>query len=314
MDITPRAIASATALIHDAFLGSPQFLTDTIGERAGCPVLVKVETCNPIRSFKGRGCGVLLATTDPDREIVAASAGNLGQGLAYAARATGHRVTVVAAETASPLKVERMRGLGADVVLEGDDFDAAKEHARRRAAASRSWFVEDGEHPELAVGAGTIGRELDRWEGDLERIYVPVGNGALAIGVGTWWRHHRPDSEIVGVVAAGAPAMARSWHAGRAVSTRAADTIADGIAVRVPTPGAVTLLQDVLDRVVQVTDPQIHDAMRLCWQDLGLVLEPAGVVTIAAILDDTPAPDGTVAAILTGSNVSDELARSIVSP
>lgn len=310
--VTPAAIEAAEGLIEPALRDSPQMLADLLGEHARCRVVVKVETCNPVRSFKGRGCAVLLGTAERGRDVVAASAGNFGQGLAYAARSTGHRVTVVAARTANPFKIDRMRRLGADVVVHGDDFDAAKQRAREMGAAGAGWFVEDGEHPALAIGAGTIGRELDRWPGRLDRVFVPVGNGALAVGIATWLRERRPDAEVVGAVAAGAPAMASSIAAGEVVTTEGVDTIADGIAVRVPTPGAVRLLARLLHRTVHVSDERIRQAMRLCWQDLGLMIEPAGAVSVAAALGDACPGDATVGAVLTGSNVTDDLARGVL--
>src|SRR5262249_31007446 len=162
---------------------------------------------------------------------VCASAGNFGQGLAHAAGRRGRRVTVFAAHTANPLKLEQMRRLGAEVVLAGDDFDAAKDAARGYADRTGGRFVEDGAQPGIAEGAGSLAVELADWPEPIDAVYVPVGNGALITGMGRWLKAHAPGTEVVGVCASGAPAMFESWRAGSLHSTERAATIADGIAV-----------------------------------------------------------------------------------
>lgn len=244
---------------------------------------------------------------------MAASAGNFGLGLAHGSARSGHDVTIVAATTARPGKVRRIRELGATVVQSGDDFDAAKEHARALAARSGARFVEDGAEPAVAAGAGTIATELARWPGSLDHVYVPVGNGALVIGTGSYLHARRPrETRVTGVVAERAPAMLRSWREAAPVATARADTAADGIAVRTPIPAAVTGTAETVDRMVAVSETRIRDAMRACWEDLGLLLEPAGAVAVAALLDDDLRPGDTAAVILTGSNVEDELAARVV--
>lgn len=311
----PAAIVRARDAIDAAFLDTPQYLSGGLSRRAGCHVVVKVETVNPVRSFKGRGCDALLATCDPNTPLVAASAGNFGLGLAHGAARSGHDVTVVAATTARPGKVRQIRELGATVVESGDDFDAAKAHARELAARTGARFVEDGHEPAVAAGAATIAMELDAWPGALRRAYVPVGNGALIIGMGSYLRPRRDDGlEIIGVVAEGAPAMLRSWRRGAPVATPTVDTQADGIAVRVPVPAAVQGMARTVDRMLAVSDAQIGDAMRACWEDLGLLPEPAGAAGVAGLLADAHRPDDTAAVILTGSNLEDDAAASVIAP
>ena len=143
-------------------------------------IVLKIETVNPIRSFKGRGAEFLLACLPPGQQTLAcASAGNFGQGLAYAAKKRGFRVVVFAASTANPLKVERMRELGADVRLFGSDFDDAKEEARRFAEAAGARFIEDGRETEIAEGAGTIAVEICRSAQQLDALLIPLGDGPL---------------------------------------------------------------------------------------------------------------------------------------
>jgi threonine dehydratase len=145
-------------VIDPQFLNTPQVEFDSLAKEIGVELLLKIETLNPIRSFKGRGASYLTSCMRDSRALVAASAGNFGQGLAHAGRTRGISVTVFAAETANPLKVARMRDFGADVVLVGRDFDEAKSAARDFAAEQDARFVEDGRDSEIAEGAGTIAR------------------------------------------------------------------------------------------------------------------------------------------------------------
>lgn len=308
-------IARAAETIDPAFTHTPQFVSDALSERLGMRMLCKVETLNPIRSFKGRGADALLRRLEADgeagTELVCASAGNFGQGLAFAGRQRGRPVRVFAAESANALKVERMRQLGAHVHLAGRDFDAAKDAARAYAAGRPgARFVEDGREPAVTEGAGTVAVELDRWPEPLDAVLIPLGNGSLLAGMGAWLRAHRPGTRIIGVCAARAPAMALSLEAGRPVATESADSVADGIAVRVPVPEALDDLRGVVDDVLRVDESAIVDAMRLVFDTLGLGVEPAGVVGIAAAAVHGARFAGQrVATPLCGGNLTPEQAR-----
>jgi threonine dehydratase len=154
-------IAEASRVVDPIFLGAPQFVDPTLSRLLGRDLVLKVETLNPIRSFKGRGADYYMRQRSAGQHVVCASAGNFGQAIAYAGRARSVAVTVYAAQQANPLKVERMRALGADVILQGDDFDVAKAAARRHAEEQADCvFVEDGDDVAIAEGAGTIGVEL----------------------------------------------------------------------------------------------------------------------------------------------------------
>ena len=305
--LTPEDIAAAHAIVPREFRDSPQFAADALRDAAGCEVVLKVETANPIGSFKGRGGAALLDAIGRDTALVCASAGNFGQGLAYVSPS----VTVFSAESANPGKLDRMRALGADVRLAGGDFDAAKDAARAFAAESDAEFIEDGDHPAVSAGAGTIGLELLRdSSGEFDAVVLPVGNGALAEGVATWVRAHAPDTEIVGVVASGAPAMADSFDRREPVVSDGVDTLADGIAVRVPVPRAVAVLQNLIDRYVRISDRQILDAMQLLASRQGMLVEPAGAVGLAGIVAAREHGWKRVATVLTGANVTAEQLRT----
>lgn len=335
--ISPARIEEAARVIDPVFLDSPQFVSESlsaaVGARPGTRLLCKVESLNPIRSFKGRGTEYFVHRLVEERGVVAgagaagagagagvggvgdvgaalhlvcASAGNFGQGLAYAARKRGLPVTIFAAETANPLKLEKMRAFGARVELAGSDFDAAKAAAREFAAGAGALYVEDGKEPAIAEGAGTIGLELMRWPEPLHTVVVPLGNGALLAGVGSWLRAYSPGTRVIGVCAAGAPSMAESWRTGRLIETASAETIADGIAVRVPIPEALEDLRGVVDDVVTVDDETIIRAMRLLHRELGVVVEPAGAAGVAAVLADGERFAGQlVATPLCGGNLTE---------
>ena len=307
----PDRIEQAAAIIEPAFTSTPQWTDDTLNTALGTRVVLKLETLNPLRCFKGRGADWYLSTSPVGTTpLVCASAGNFGQAMAYAARHRGLPITVFAATGASPVKVRRMREFGATVHLAGDDFDAAKQIARSHAAAHGWRFVEDGAEPAIAEGAGTIAVELGAWPSQMDAILVPVGNGALITGIGTWFKARSPQTQVIGVCAAGSPAMATSWTAGIPAPTEKAATIADGIAVREPVPYAVRAITHVADDIVTVDDTTLIQATRLLWQTLRLAIEPAGAAGIAALLAHPQLGHGrTIATPLCGANLTETQAR-----
>lgn len=300
-------IREAESIIDPVFRNTPQYIAEPLGQALDVRVLVKVETLNPIRSFKGRGAAYYAASADPAQPIVTASAGNFGQAIAYACRQRGIPLTVYASVSANPLKVERMRALGASVVLHGQDFDAAKIEARRVADATGAAMVEDGRDPRISEGAGTIGVELLRSAEPFDVLLVALGNGALLGGVARWVRHHAPHIQIVGVAARGAPCMEQSWRSGALVETPSISTIADGIGTRIPIPEALADISGIIDDIILVSDPSMIAAMRLAHRHLGLVLEPSGAVGISALLEHGARFRGkTVATVLCGGNLTPE--------
>jgi threonine dehydratase len=311
MAISVDRIREAAEVIDPAFKDTPQFLAESMSERLGLSLVLKVECVNPIRSFKGRGTDYLLHRIgDRPQGFVCASAGNFGQGMAYAARKRGQRLIVFAAVTANPLKVSRMRALGAEVVLAGADFDAAKTAAKQHAHAIGALYVEDGLLPEIAEGAGTIALELGRMDEPLDAIFVPLGNGSLINGIGTWFKHFSPDCRVIGVCAEGAPSMELSWRAGKPVSTESMTTIADGIGVRVPVPEALAAMRTAVDEVMLVSDEEILDAMRMLFLEAGLVVEPAGAAGLAAVAERRKELEGQrVATPLCGGNLTEDQIR-----
>ena len=307
-EVSIDRIAEAAEVVDPVFLNSPQYANEPISAELGFTAVLKIECLNPIRSFKGRGTDYLLHRIQaPAGGIVCASAGNFGQGMAFAARKHDLRLTVYAAENASAMKVERMRALGAEVVLEGIDFDAAKEAARSHAERSGAMFVEDGGVAAIAEGAGTIALELTRASDPLDTILVPLGDGALITGIATWTRHASPSTRIIGVVAEGANAMELSWRANKVVPIERVNTIADGIAVRVPVATAVDDVRRSVDDLMHVSDAEMIEGMRVLCRDAGLVVEPAGAAGMAAAKKARAELVGTrTAIIVTGGNIGPE--------
>ena len=312
--VSAEAIRSAHARIPSAFRDSPQFVSEPLSEAIGVPVVVKLETPNPIGAFKGRGTWLAVAEllaagrVGESKGLVVASAGNFGQGVAYAGRAMQVPVTVFAATTANPMKVAAMRRLGADVRTVGEDFDAARLAAADHAAGSGWHLLVDGEDPWISIGAGTIALELTDAIASghlpaLERFYVPVGNGALIAGVGTWLRSAAPETGVIGVQAVAAPAMTLSWRARRPIETPRADTIADGIAARVPVPEALALMLEVVDEMLLVDEEQIIAATRVLSAALPSTVEPAAGAAWAAI-QAAAGHEGPIGLLVTGGNVS----------
>lgn len=303
-------IERATALIDPVFLNTPQYRAEALEPLLGCRLVVKVETLNPIRSFKGRGASFFVSQAPAGARLVCASAGNFGQAMAYACRARGVPLVVYASVNANPLKVERMRALGAEVRLSGEDFDAAKLEAKRSAAETGMRLVEDSLNPETAEGAGTMAPELLRWPEQFDAVVAPLGNGAMLTGVGRWLKAHAPRTRVVGAAARGAPAMHDSWRAGRVVEYAEIDTIADGIGVRLPIPEVVRDMEGVVDDVALVGDDSLLRAMRLLHEHLGLVVEPSGAAGVAAILEDRGRFEGRlVATVICGGNLTAEQMR-----
>lgn len=309
-------IQRAREMIDPVFLDSPQFNCEPLSEALACRLTLKLETANPIRSFKGRGAGYLISSRAAEgrlagRTVVGASAGNWGQALAYACRSHAIPLTLFAATTANPLKVARMKALGAEMVLTGHDFDAAKQAGEAHARATGGMWVADGLDPEAAEGAATIAMEILAEDDPPEVLAVPLGNGALLTGIARWAKAARPGIEVIGVQATGADAMEKSWRGGQLVFPPAVATIADGIGVRVPIAEAVADMAGIVDDVLLVTDEQIVAAMRLLFRTAGLMAEPSGAAGLAAVAAFPDRFRGRkVATVLCGSNLTEEQVKA----
>lgn len=309
--ISVANIERSASTIDPVFLHTPQFVSGSLSDELGCEVTLKVETMNPIRSFKGRGADFffrenreLVAT----RQVVCATAGNFGQAVAYAAARNGVKPIVYCATNANQLKVERMQKLGAEVRQAGENFDASKVAAKEFCAESGAYFVEDGRDVAISEGAGSLAVELMA-SSSFDSVVVPLGNGALISGVATWIKHVQPSVRVIGVASERADAMEASWRTNSFVERPSVDTIADGIAVRTPVPEALDDMRGVVDDVVLVSESSILRAVRMLFLSSGIVGEPAGVAGIAGLIEHESLRQGRLATIVCGSNLTEEQMR-----
>jgi threonine dehydratase len=299
-------IRAARRVVDPVFLDSPLYPCDALGRELGCRVSLKLETANPVRSFKGRGTEVVVSglAEGGERAVVCASAGNLGQALAWSARGRGVDVTVVASRSAPVAKLARIRALGAELEVLDADFDAARDRAAALARDRGVRLLEDSLDLETCEGAATIGLELVDATPSFDTVLLALGGGALATGVGHVLKTRTPAVEVVCVQPAGAPAMTRSWHERRVVTTDSTSTIADGVAGRRPIPEVLADLLLVADDAVLVRERSIVAGMRLLLEHAGLVVEPSAALGVAAILEDRARFAGRhVVVIVCGSNV-----------
>jgi threonine dehydratase len=285
-------------VIDPVFLNTPQFVSDQLSEELGREILVKVETLNPIGSFKGRGTSLFARELDPSLTWVCATAGNFGQGLAYSARSRGAAVQIFVGPDAPEGKVARMRALGAEVTVAEHSEPAAREYAE---ADEGRYLVVDGKEPAIAEGAGTIGVELDEAD-PVDTAVIQLGDGALITGVARWLKSRRPDTRVVGVCASGAPAMAESFVAGRPTSVAGDGTIAGALAISDPVPESFARIRVLVDEVVLVDDDGLRAAMELIAESTSVLVEPAGAAGVAALIRHREAlPGERVAILLTGA-------------
>ncbi|WP_055529793.1 threonine ammonia-lyase [Streptomyces graminilatus] len=299
-------IRAARRLIDPVFLGTPLYRCEALESALGCAVSVKLETANPVRSFKARGTEVVasLLADSGARAAVCASAGNLGLALARSGRGRGIEVTVVASRSATVAKLDRIRALDARLELVDGDHESARERAAAIARHEGIRLVEDSLDIETCEGAATIGLELVEAEASFDTVLIALGGGALATGVGHVLKALAPGVEVICVQPLGAPAMTHSWHRRTVVTTGPTDTIADGVAGRRPIPAVLDDLLLAADDAVLVQEASIITGMRMLLDHAGLVVEPSAALGVAAILEDPDRFAGRHAVtIVCGSNV-----------
>jgi threonine dehydratase len=280
--------------------------SSTFSDMAGFPVYLKLENLQKTGSFKLRGAYNkirLLSPADRSCGVIAASAGNHAQGVAYAACRAGVRSVIVMPETAPISKVSATRGYGAEVVLAGTSYDEAYARARELEIAEGLTFVHAFNDPAVMAGQGTIGLEILRQLPEVEAIVVPVGGGGLIAGVATAIKESAPHVKVYGVQAAGADAMVRSKAAGMLLSTVEAATIADGIAVKSPGDATFAVVKNYVDEIVTIDDEAVASAILMLLERGKLLAEGAGAVGLAAILHGRIAARGPVACLISGGNI-----------
>jgi threonine dehydratase len=286
---------------------TPLYRYPALDAMTGAGLWVKQENHQPVGAFKVRGGVNLVSQLSADerrRGVIAASTGNHGQSVAYAADLFGVRAVICVPEQANPVKVESMRALGAEVVFRGRDFDEAREYCERQAAQHRYRYVHSGDEPALIAGVATYTLEILQDRPDTEVIVVPVGGGSGAAGACLVAKAVRPSVEVIGVQSQAAPAAYRSWRAGTLVADTTS-TFAEGLATRTAFELPQRILREWLDDFVLVSEDALKSATRLMIEMTRNLVEPAGAAALAAVLATPERFAGrTVAIVCSGGNIS----------
>jgi threonine dehydratase len=306
----------AHQVVGRAMPPTPAYPWPLLSQRLGTSVLVKHENHTPTGAFKVRGGLVyvdrLKAAQPKTAGLISATRGNHGQSLAFAGRRHGLPVTIYVPHHNSVEKNRAMQAFGATLVEHGDDFQAAREEAYRRAEALGLHIV-PAFHRDLVLGVATYALELLRKAPDLDVIYVPIGQGSGICGCILARDLLGLSTEIVGVQSTLAPSYALSFKAGTVVTTETAHTLADGMATRIPDPDALAIIRKGAARIVQVTDDEIAIAIRAYWTDTHNLSEGAGAAPLAAALQEKHKIRGKrVGLILSGGNIDFDLFRKWV--
>ena len=307
------AVAGARRQIADLARQTPVLTSRSLSEDCGGCVLLKAENLQRTGSFKLRGTLTKLATLHDAEAVVAGSAGNHAQSLAYAARARGIACEVFMPAEASVTKVAAVTGFGGVVHLGGDSVDACVASARERAEKTGAVFVHPFDDPHVIAGQGTLGLELLEEVPDLAAVVVPVGGGGLIGGIAGVVKATRPDVRVIGVQAEACSPYPRSLAAGAPLEAGPASTIADGIAIKRPGELTLPLVSRWVDDLVTVCDDAVAEAMVRLLERAKLVVEGAGAVGVAALLSGAvrPAPRGATVVVLSGGNVDAGLLATV---
>jgi threonine dehydratase len=311
------ALDDALRVVRRHLPPTAQFRWPLLAEATGSEVWVKHENHTPTAAFKIRGGLVLLdgmVSRGEKGPIVTATRGNHGQSLAMAGRTYGVDVQIVVPEGNDPDQNAAMRGFGAEVIVHGHDFQEAREYSQVLAQAGAGTLVPVF-HPDLVRGVATYAAELFDATGELDAVYAPIGSGSGICGLITVRDLLGLRTEIIGVVAAGAPAYALSFAAGRPIDTAVADTFADGVATRTPDPAALEIILPGAVDVLQVGEEEIRSALRLMYRATHNVAEGAGAVALAGLISDLDRHrGGRVAVVLSGGNLSAARLAAVLAP
>ncbi|HUG55295.1 MAG TPA: threonine ammonia-lyase, biosynthetic [Vicinamibacteria bacterium] len=300
-----------TSRVYDVARETPLEPAPRLSRRLGHEVLLKREDLQPVFSFKIRGAHNRIAHLSAEeraRGVLATSAGNHAQGVAYSARQLGVRAVIVMPQTTPEIKVEAVRELGAEVVLAGDSYSEAQAHGEALLERTGLTLVHPFDDPLVIAGQGTIGEEILRQaHGRLSAVFVPVGGGGLIAGVAGYVKALMPRVRIVGVEPFEADAMYRSLAAGRRVRLDHVGLFADGVAVREVGERAFAIARETVDEVVRVGNDEVCAAIKDVFDETRVVVEPAGALAVAGLkawAARATAEDGPLVAILSGANMN----------
>lgn len=298
-------------IIHHTQLQYSQTYTDMVGQ----PVYLKPENLQKTGSYKIRGAYNKLRTlSDEERKrgVLTASAGNHAQGLALAAKMAGIKATVFMPKNAPLAKVEATKGYDATVISTGNNFDETTKEALEWQKEHNALFISPFNDDYIIAGQGTIGLEILEECPDVETIIVPIGGGGVISGISIAVKKLKPDVKIIGVQAAGSPAMYDSFHNGKLSPVKTSETIADGINIKVPVERTFEIIYKYVDDVVVVDDEEISQAMLYLLERSKLVVEPSGAVGLAALMTKKADIKGKTVILISGGNVDIKMIDNIV--
>jgi len=298
-------VVSKTRLVH----------SETFSKMSGSKVYLKSEFEQKTGSFKLRGAYFKIKSlTDAEKKngVVAASAGNHAQGLAFASALEKISCTIVMPISASPAKVAATKQYGAKVILEGDNYDESWAKAQEIAKQTNAKIIHAFDDPQIIAAQGVIGLEILEDLPDVDEVYLPIGGGGLAAGILIAIKSKNPNVKVIGVQSKSFPAMKNSLDSGKLVSEVIGRTIADGISVKNPGKLTFDVIKELIDDIVLVDDKQILKTMFLLMERAKMVVEPAGAASLAYILDAKPSPGKKIVSVLAGGNVDMYLLGQIV--
>ncbi len=315
MNPTYDDILAADALRGNEIKKTPLIHTPTFSEMTGSDVYLKAEFRQKTGSFKIRGAYFKIKSLSNEEKkhgVVAASAGNHAQGVAFASSLEKIPCTIVMAKNASPAKVAATRGYGAKVILEGVNYDESSTKAKEIAKETGATMIHAFDDPQIIAAQGVIGLEILEDLPDVDEIYVPIGGGGLAAGTLIAIKEKNPQIKVIGVQSKSFPSMYDSVKQGSITSSGGERTIADGISVKVPGQLTFTIIKELIDEIVLVDDVEITKAMFLLMERMKFVVEPAGAASLAYLISKKPAVGKKVVAVLAGGNVDMYLLGQIV--
>jgi threonine dehydratase len=313
--VQPDDVAAARKILSEVILQTPLLQSRMLSERIGGPVYLKCENLQRTGSFKARGAYLRIARlsdAERGRGVVAASAGNHAQGVAFAAAMLDTKATVVMPEGAPLPKIEATTSYGAEVILHGSTVEHTLIRAKELAHSCGSVFIHPFEHPDIVAGQGTVGLEIIEQCPGVRTIAVPLGGGGLASGIAVVAKDASPPIRVIGVQAEAIAAYPASFAAGHPVAVAPGPTMADGIAVARPGELAFVLLAEHADRVVTVSEESLSRALLICLERSKQVVEPAGAAGVAALLEHPRAFEPPVVAVLSGGNIDPLLLSKVL--
>ena len=315
MNPTYDEVVKANSMRGDEIKKTPLIHSPIFSDLTDSQVYLKAEFRQKTGSFKIRGAYYKiksLSDEEKKRGVVAASAGNHAQGVAFASSLEKIPCTIVMPKNASPAKVSATKGYGANVVLEGVNYDESSAKAKEISESTGAIMIHAFDDPQIIAAQGVVGLEILEDLPDVDEIYVPIGGGGLAAGTLIAIKEKNPNVKVIGVQSKSFPSMYESRKQGKVTPSGGQRTIADGVSVKVPGKLTFSIINELIDDIVLVDDTEITKAMFLLMERMKFVVEPAGAVSLAYLISKKPSPGKKLVAILAGGNVDMYLLGQIV--